>query len=174
MGAAHWLVHIIAMVSLYILVNHYGYWEWLGNPTRAALEPIMGESVQMLRTVAYMVQMIVGGGFVAGIVWGLYLFFACAFFRRHWNDAFSSLRIPDYKNFLRLKIEPEKLTIFPIGLVRTPTRLEWRESGNRPGVLEPRIPLSPELIDGPVVIEPANVRHRPEQPGEVSPSGRRP
>jgi hypothetical protein len=169
MGTAHWFAHIIAMVTLYLVVNHYGYWEWFGEATVAGLTPLLPESakgsVNMLRTVAYMVQMIMGGGLVAGFVWGIYLFFACAFFRRHWNDAFSSLRNPDYKNFLRMKIEPDKLTIYPVGLTRTPTRVEWRDSSTRPGVWEPRTPLAPELIDGPVVIESAKVRHRPEQPG---------
>jgi len=41
--------------------------------------------------------------------------------RRHSNEAFSSLRIPDYKNFLRLHIERAGgLTIYPIGIEQVP------------------------------------------------------
>ncbi len=161
MGTLHWLAHMVAMVALYILVNQYGYWEWFGDATRSVFEPLLGQSIRVLKTLAYMVQMILGGGLVAGFVWGIYLFIACAFFRRHWNDAFSALRNPDYKNFLRMKIEHDRLTIYPIGLWRTPTRLEWRQARDTSGKYVPRIPLSPELIDGPIVIEAAGVRSSP-------------
>ena len=117
--------------------------------------------MKALKTAAYMTQMILGGGLVAGFVWGIYLFLACAFFRRHWNDAFSALRIPDYKNFLRMKIEHDRLTIYPVGIWRTPTRLEWRQARDKSGKYEPRIPFSPELIDGPIVIDAADVRSAP-------------
>lgn len=172
MGTLHWLAHMIAMVTLYLVVNHLGYWEWFGDATVLIFQPLLGESARVLKTAAYMAQMILGGGLIAGFVWGLYLFIACAFFRRHWNDAFSALRIPDYKNFLRMKIEHDRLTIYPIGLRRTPTRLEWRLSS---GKYEPRLALSTELIDGPIVIEAQNVRNRPDltpEPGAGSRRGR--
>jgi hypothetical protein len=107
--------------------------------------------------------MIFGGGIVAGEVWGFYLFATCAFFRRHWNDAFSALRLADYKNFLRMKIEGDVLTIYPIGLRRCPTRLEWRrEDGRENARYVPRMGLAPELIDGPIVIDARAVRMRRE------------
>ena len=125
---------------------------------RESARPAIG----LLKPVAYMAQMIFGGGIVAGFVWGLYLFICCAFFKRHWNDAFSALRLPDYKNFLRMKLEPDRLTIYPVGLTRTPTRLEWRAGKDlNAGKLVPLVALRPELIDGPIVIEPANVAKRP-------------
>lgn len=164
-GSMHWLAHLIAMVGLYWLVNHYGYWTYFGDGTRRLFEPLLGASAGLLQTVAYMLQMIFFGGFVAGFVWGGYLFLCCAFGRRHWNDAFSALRIPDFKNFLRMKIEPERLTIYPIGLVRAPTRIEWRQAKGGPeGKLEPRIPLAPILIDGPIVIDAKAVRRSPRSP----------
>lgn len=113
-----------------------------------------------------MTQMIVLGGIAAGFVWGIYLFICCGFGKRHWNEAFSALRIPDYKNFLRMKIEKDRLTIYPIGLARTPTRLEWRfGKGADEGKLSPMSPLKPSLIDGPIVIEAAKVRRAPAQVG---------
>ncbi len=161
-GTLHWLVHLIAMVGLYVLVNRLGYWNFLGNWTTATLGPLLGAWLGLVRTSIYMLQMIVFGGFAAGFVWGIYLFLACAFAKRHWNEAFSSLRIPDYKNFLRLKIEEKRLTIYPIGLARVPTRIEWRMGkGADEGKFVPLRPLAPELIDGPIVIEAANVRRNP-------------
>jgi hypothetical protein len=46
-------------------------------------------------------------------------------FRQHWNESFSSLRIEDFKNFLRFRIGSNgDLTIYPIGLVSIPRH--WR------------------------------------------------
>ena len=172
MGTLHWLVHLSAMVGLYMLVNYYGIWEWkwFRETSASLLTPLLGPSADIVRTIAYMVQMIFGGGIVAGFVWGIYLFITCAFFSRHSNDAFSSLRNPDFKNFLRMKLERDRLTIYPIGLWRTPTRLEWRQGRDKnAGKYVPLVPFAPGLLDGPVVIDVANVRKkkRPEagQPG---------
>jgi len=160
-GTLHFLTHVSAMISLYILVNHYGYWTHFGEWTKSIFGPVLGQQVEILRTAAYMAQMIFFGGVIAGFVWGLYLFICCAVFKRHWNDAFSALRNPDYKNFLRMKFERGRLTIYPIGLWRTPTRIEWRKGrGEDKGKLVPLIPLSPDLIDGPIVIEAATVAKR--------------
>ena len=170
MGTLHWIVHLAAMVGLYCLVNTYGYWEWFGDWTNSLLQTIFGTSIGILKTVAYTLQMIFGGGIVAGFVWGFYLFINCAFFSRHWNDAFGALRYPDYKNFLRMKLEPDRLTIFPIGLWRVPTRVEWRMgSGKDAGKYIPLVKLSPELIDDPIVIEAASIATRGGPQG-VSPN----
>ena len=48
---------------------------------------------------------------------GVYLFISVSFCNRHGNEAFSALRIEDYKNFLRIKFDKEgKCIIFPIGV----------------------------------------------------------
>jgi hypothetical protein len=161
MGTAHWLLHIIAMVVLYIVVTHFGtpIGQWLAEWAR----PYLGAVSALLQTATYVLLMVFGGGIVAGEVWGFYLFISCAFFHRHWNDAFSALRLADYKNFLRMKIEGEVLTIYPVGLRRCPTRFEWRRDGDRADArYVSRTGLSPELIDGPIVIDARKVRMRRE------------
>lgn len=50
----------------------------------------------------------VGGGIAGPAVLGLYLFVSLRVFGRHSNEAFSSLRIQDYKQWLRLKIDPAR------------------------------------------------------------------
>ncbi len=65
------------------------------------------------------------GGPVGAFILGVYLFVSIRVFRRHGNEAFSSLRICDYKQWLRLRISPDgKLTLFAIGIDRVPRR--WR------------------------------------------------
>ena len=59
-------------------------------------------------------------------------------FRKHPNEAFSSLRIEGYKSFLRMHIAPDgRLDVYPIGLRRVP-----KDGGNGP--------LDPHLIEGPI------------------------
>ena len=64
--------------------------------------------------------MVVIGGLLGGFVFGVFLLFSLNVMNLQWTNAFSSLRVKDYKNFLRLKIDKEGgLTVFPIGIERT-------------------------------------------------------
>ena len=56
----------------------------------------------------------------------LYLFVSIRVFGRHDNEAFSSLRIQDFKQWLRLRIDAAgALTIYSIAIDRVPRR--WRD-----------------------------------------------
>ena len=69
------------------------------------------------------------------VIFGLYLYFAlnCSKLRLHANGAFASLRIEDYKNFLRLRITEDGITVYPIGIREVPKKwqLEIPESKRR-------------------------------------------
>lgn len=70
------------------------------------------------------------GGLVGGFVMGLYLLISVQVFGRHSNEAFSSLRIMDYKQWLRLRIDRSgALSIFCIGLERVPRRWQSERRG---------------------------------------------
>ncbi len=96
------------------------------------------------------------GGLAGSFLMGAYLLISLNAFGRHSNEAFSALRIEDYKNFLRLHVDKDgSLTIFPIGIERVPRR--WRATGATSPYepqLEPDDPASssPHLIEPPVVI----------------------
>lgn len=64
----------------------------------------------------------VGGG---GVIWGVYLTVA-SWLGDESNAAFSALRLDSYRHFLRLKIEADRLTIYPIGLQKAPQRDGWQ------------------------------------------------
>jgi hypothetical protein len=83
-----------------------------------------------------------GAGAVVGpTLWGVYLFGALNLFGAQANEAFSALRIQDYKHFLRLHITREGLLeIFPIGIPRVPRTADAR--------------LRYLLIEGPIRIDP--------------------
>lgn len=100
-------------------------------------------------------MILIGGYIVGSFIMGLYLLISMNFFGRHSNEAFSSLAIQDWKNFLRLHIDPNgNLTIYPIGLKRAPRRWKPRcegETGPELILNDPHAP-GPELIEPPIIL----------------------
>jgi hypothetical protein len=113
---------------------------------------------QVTGFVLYPFQIIILGGLVGGFVWGLYWVITSALFRMHAEDAFAALRIKHYKNMLRFKFEPDKLTIYPIGIDRIPPRRFWTSREGAPSVPEHNPALIGKrdmrvrLIETPIVI----------------------
>jgi len=67
------------------------------------------------------------GAPVGAFILGVYLFISIRIFGRHNNEAFSSLRIQDFKQWLRLRIDASGgLTIHAIAIDRVPRR--WRSA----------------------------------------------
>jgi hypothetical protein len=101
------------------------------------------------------------GGFVFGsLLMGLYLLISLNLFGRHSNEAFSSIAVEDWKNFMRLHIDNEgTLTIYPVGFRSVPRK--WRDSGRTDGsevVPDGDNPPPPELIEPPVVLKKARTQ----------------
>jgi hypothetical protein len=101
-----------------------------------------------------------GGYMVAPLILGVYLLISLNAFRRHGNEAFSSLRIQDSKSFLRLHIDEQgNLTIYPLGIHRVPRR--WRPApgpgGSDVSAVVPDDPAwtPPHLIEAPIAVKPA-------------------
>lgn len=100
------------------------------------------------------------GGLLGGFVMGLYWTLTSTLLNMHTGDAFGALGIRNYKNFLRIRLEPDRATIYPIALDKVPGRRGWRwqlEEGeerpsHRPLVL-PVEPLQPRLIEKPIKID---------------------
>jgi hypothetical protein len=124
-GGLHGLVHLGAVGLLVVFGKLF-----LG---------FLGESVGLYGT-------LFAGGFIIGpLIFGLYLFASLEFLQLHHNEAFGSLRIADYKNFIRLRIDSDGvLTVFPVGLETTEGK--------------------PFLIEKPIVIDPRAKYHQPAEP----------
>lgn len=76
----------------------------------------------------------VAGGVAGSFIMGLYLLLSIQIFRRHSEQAFSSLRIQDYKNWVRLRVDEQGgLTIFGIGIERVARK--WKKGAS--GTWEP-------------------------------------
>ena len=62
---------------------------------------------------------------------GVYLLVSVNGLGAHMNEAAISLALPDWKNFLRLRIDPDgTLTLYPVGIARVPRR--WKPTGAGP------------------------------------------
>lgn len=92
-------------------------------------------------------------GLLGSVIMGLYLLVSLNVFGRHYNEAFSSLAIADYKSFLRFRIDPQgKLTIYPFKIHRVPRK--WKEqSGQSPAWQPAEGSVKVELIEEPITVE---------------------
>jgi hypothetical protein len=98
------------------------------------------------------------GAIVAATLFGIYLLATCAWLDMNHNDAFSAMRLQSYKNFMRIHIKGDQVTIYPIGLRRVPRRRDWQKNAaatktapDEP-IYVPESPLNPELIEDPIVV----------------------
>lgn len=64
----------------------------------------------------FSIEMVVFGGLLSGIFFGLYLLVSILVFKSHPTEASSSFKYEGYKNFLRLHLTKESLNIYAIGL----------------------------------------------------------
>jgi hypothetical protein len=112
MGAAHLLMHFVAVCAVLLLA---------AKVSGAVTDQGIGFTLLLLLLV------FIVGGPVGSLVMGLYLALSCRapFLKAHGNEAFSAMRNPDYKNFLRLHLDTSgALTVFPIGIRKAGTA--WR------------------------------------------------
>ena len=92
-----------------------------------------------------------GGWLVGSLILGGYLYVSLNGFGRHGNEAFSALAIPDWKNFLRLHIDPAgALCIYPIGIDRVPRR--WRTASDGRVIGDDPAATAARLIEPPIVV----------------------
>jgi hypothetical protein len=105
------------------------------------------------------------GGAVAGLIFGINLMLTCRFADMNHNDAFSAMRLNSFRNFLRIRILGNQITVYPIGMDRVPERSEWidnPESASNPLAayfvskrkLEPKL-LEPAIVVGGFDVSPA-------------------
>jgi hypothetical protein len=160
-----WLVGFIG-AFIFFTDTHVRSWRILGGACHALLHLAAAFMVgwgALLLTVnvfdlAYgsMAQLLISGivTFVAGgpvgaFILGVYLFVSIRVFGRHGNEAFSSLRIQDFKQWVRMRIDAAgNLTIYAIAIDRVPRR--WRaaeRAGETTLVADDARASAPRLID---------------------------
>jgi hypothetical protein len=161
LAAAHALAHMLAIVAfswlaLWLNVGAFGGHEWHW----------------FLWLIALAILVVPLGSWLAGTIYGLDLLITCRYFGLNHDDAFSAVRLDSHRHFLRIRIVGDTLTIFPIKLDEVPKRHQWRENTGRdrdrsPSVFVPDPPMTPHLIEAPIVIQ---ARHAPTTADVKTPS----
>jgi hypothetical protein len=103
-GVFHGLVHIVGLFVMSWLLARYNM-----NFDPSKNDPIVLSFV-------FIIQLFVFGGLCGAFIMGLYLFFSNHFFNIHVTESFSGLAIEGYKNFIRIKFEKDKITVFPLAV----------------------------------------------------------
>ena len=101
-GAVHALAHVLTfLIVLFLVARHV--------PLSLAAD----------RWIVLLTAVLCG--LINPTIFGAYLLVALNGFGFHWNEAFSSLRMENYKGFLRLKIDPQgNVTVYPIVIKDVP------------------------------------------------------
>jgi Calcineurin-like phosphoesterase len=156
MGGIHGILHVLAAFSIGLLVvflvaHNTTAEAWtLKLPWFGVFEFSLDFRLIVAAILIYLLAF-----FAGSFIMGLYLLVSLNIFGRHGNEAFSSLGVEDWKNFIRLHInERGDLTIYPVGIRRVPRK--WRKRNGASGPeLEPddRRATKAELIEPPIVMK---------------------
>lgn len=108
LGLVHSAAHFVMLITTFCIVVYLS--NLLG----------LNETSALISVFAFLIGMIFIGGILGGCLFGLFLLITLNMFGLQWTNAFSSLRIADRKNFLRLHIDAGgELTIYPFKIEKT-------------------------------------------------------
>lgn len=134
-GFIHGLGHLVVFYSLLLFLPGW-------NQILFGVEKIPGYLLFL--------EILVAGGVLSGILFGVYLWFCSRFLGNHITEASSSFRGEDFKNFVRFHISKEGLTIYPIGVRKVVKNWQNVSEGKYPK-FEGDEPIA-ELIEQPITI----------------------
>jgi hypothetical protein len=130
------LTNLYALIWLFSRLNLF-YWKLLMD--------------NVLQALLFAVEMILIGGITSGIIFGLYLLVSTLVFQSHPTEAYSSIQFTGYKNFLKIHISTEGVTIYPVGVKKVVSN--WKNVGTTE---KPRFegdPIQYALIEDPIHIK---------------------
>lgn len=172
MGSLHAFAHIIsafavALASIYFVIYLATITSQWNHPplTLGSFRPrwvytlVQGDHIFNLdmRIVLTVVLILIGGYVIGSFIQGLYLLISLNVFGRHYNEAFSTIAVEDWKSFLKINIDSAgDLKIYPIGIRRVPRKwklnLERYGAGLVPDSESDGAATLPELIEPPIIL----------------------
>jgi hypothetical protein len=114
----------------------------------------------------------IAGAVVGAVLFGIYLLISLNLAGQHMTEAFSSLRIQDWKCFLKFRLRPDgDLTIYPIGIPSVPRRWKPRarrmDAAGNPEASPEFEPVGstvqPVLIEAPIIVKRRPAAHPIEE-----------
>lgn len=150
-SAVHAVAHVAVLIcaARYAIAFNNQHFTW------------NGEWWEVWKWLGLLAIEIVPVGFLVGsTLFGLNMLITCLLLRMNRNDAFSSLRMGAYNNFLRLRLTEDGFDMFVVGLKKVPDRDDWianeKHDKNKPN---PEIPVFvPKSELGHHLIEKVSVR----------------
>jgi len=141
-GTVHGLIHLLLNIALiwgFSVINLH----WLQMQVSSLSQMTL-----------FIFEMLLGGALVGGLLMGLYLLLTNRLLAFNRTAALSSLRVADYKSFLRLHISEEGLTIYPIGVEKVPKHWKFVAKAERQAPwFEPKgRAITPVLLEQPIHI----------------------
>jgi hypothetical protein len=160
-GTMHFSAHLMTLLLVSALATGAGL--TFGGIAKLLLPDSLTSEV--VRIAFTFLATLVVGGILGGLVMGLYWTVTSTLLNMHCGDAFGALGIRHYKNFLRIKLQPDRATIYAIALDTVPGRTGWRwklapgevRPSHNPQIL-PVKRLEPRLIEPPIKIIADNVK----------------
>tara|TARA_R110002051_G_scaffold44669_1_gene90436 strand:+ start:869 stop:2611 length:1743 start_codon:yes stop_codon:yes gene_type:complete len=140
-GGIHGLLQLVNFYFLLWLFsyNNLNNFPWINN---------VNEGGQVL---LFFAEMVLVGGLISSFIFGLYLTISIVLLKNHITEASSSYRWEGYKNFLRISVNKEGLTIYPIGVKKVVTN--WKEFSINDNPRFEGGPINYELIEDPIFIK---------------------
>ena len=102
-GATHTALHVLAIIELT---------RWLATLNHAVVPASWHWRIVFL----FAAEMLVAGGIVGSMIFGLYYFICAVFFRRHLEHAFSSQALTLHKQFCRFRVTADSIDFYTIGV----------------------------------------------------------
>ena len=162
-GVFHGVAHVI---NLYVLLWLFSRINFLISDwsTMAGTATWLDEwhLSSLTYTIIFVLEMMVIGSLSAGLIFGLYLMISTLVFESHPTEAFSSFRGKDFKNFLRLRVDREGVTIYPIGVKHVVTN--WKNRGTRE---KPR--FEGDAVQYELIEQPIHLKFNPHEPSVKPP-----
>lgn len=143
-GLVHALMHLVVLIPLLWTLSH---------SSTISLPPFAPDWTSALK---YSLATFFFGALGGGLVFGIYLSASNLLAGFHRTEAFSAVRDANNKSFLRMHLNKDGLTIYPLGL--SDSECEWKENpegGENSSWIHPAgdKPLVPDLICGPIRID---------------------
>ncbi len=142
LGLGHGLLHLLLNLGLIWL------FAWLN------LSVCKMEADSVPQVLLFALEMLLVGGILGGMLMGLHLIVANLLFGFQRTPSMSAVRVGDFKNFLRLHVSRDRLTIYPLAIDRVPRNWRFNAGGaaGSPWFEPSDRELKARLIEEPITI----------------------
>ncbi len=132
------------------LIQWFNFMFWIALFAKI-FHPLISEIQEMPTIILTTIAAAVCSGIAGSLILGFYLWLSVYILKVHLDEGFSALGYQHCKNFLRIHLAKDQLTIYAVGVDRATTN--WKQSGTGENLkFEGKIPEC-HLIEPPIIIK---------------------